>query len=223
VAAFGMILRNSPYKGTANYAYIDSLAEARKVLVEEGGATLVTVAKDVKIQMELNPAEIASYRLIGYENRLLRDEQFNDDKADAGEIGAGHTVTALYELVPASVAQPQTSTVDALKYQSPRRSLTAASGELMTVKVRYKDPDGNASKLVSWPVRRMSRGRDGTSDGFRFSAAVAAFGMILRNSPYKGTANYALALSLARGALGADRGAHRRELVELVEASSRLK
>src|SRR5206468_6323354 len=127
-------------------AYIDSLDEARKVLVKQAGATLVTVAKDVKIQVELNPVRVAGYRLVGYEKRLLRNEEFNDDKKDAGDIGAGHTVTALYEIVPAGLAVPAAK-VDNLKYQTPRAAATGTA-EMMTVKVRYKTPLGDVSKLI---------------------------------------------------------------------------
>jgi Ca-activated chloride channel family protein len=207
-------------RGNGNYAYIDTLAEARKVLVEEGGATLDTVAKDVKIQVEMNPARIASYRLIGYENRLLREEQFNDDKADAGEMGAGHTVTALYELVPVGVAGPDVPWVDALKYQSARKP--AASHELMTIKVRYKEPDGDVSKLLSWSVTDVVQGLERTSESFRFAAAVAGFGMVLRDSANKEAANYELVAALARGSLGADAAGYRHELLALIEAARRL-
>ncbi len=199
-------------KGNGNYAYIDSFAEARKVLIEEAGATLVTIAKDVKIQVEFNPKYVGAYRLIGYENRRLQNEDFNDDSKDAGEIGAGHTVTALYELVPPAEAKRMAG-VDALKYQ--KTALTRDSNELMTVKLRYKAPNSEKSKLLSVAVDRGSP-KAKTSDDFRFSAAVAAFGMVLRDSEYRGSADLNLAQRLAQGALGHDPNGRRSEFVSLV-------
>ena len=176
-------------KGNGNYAYIDSKAEARKVLVEEAGGTLVTIAKDVKIQVEFNPAEVESYRLIGYENRKLAHADFNDDTKDAGEIGAGHSVTALYEVTPRGSKTARST--DELKYQDDSKlSAAAASGELLTVKVRYKKPDGNKSNLITTPVTSDDRGIRNTSKDFRFAAAVAQFGMLLRHSKHKGSADY---------------------------------
>jgi Ca-activated chloride channel family protein len=208
-------------KGNGNYAYIDSISEARKVLVEEAGGTLVTIAKDVKIQVEWNPAEVASYRLIGYENRKLAHADFNDDTKDAGEIGAGHNVTALYEVVPAG--GKSTSKVDDLKYQD-RGTLSAdaGSGELLTVKVRYKEPEGSASKLLSFPVADADHGLSDTSRDFRFSAAVAGFGLLLRGSEHKGDASFAMVRKLADEAKGDDPHGHRAELVRLIDAASRL-
>ncbi len=175
-------------KGDGNYAYIDTLNEARKVLVEQLASTLVTIAKDVKIQVEFNPAQVSAYRLIGYENRLLRKEDFNDDTKDAGDIGAGHAVTACYELVPAGTAVP-TPAVDPLKYQQPVITSPAArSGELLTLKIRYKEPDGNKSSLLEYVVRDSGARFGSASPDFKFAAAVAAFGMILRDSPHKGNA-----------------------------------
>ena len=173
-------------KGNGNYGYIDSIEEARKILVKEAGATLVTVAKDVKIQVEFNPARVAAYRLIGYENRVLAAQDFNDDKKDAGEIGAGHTVTALYELVPAGVEVPAAK-VDDLKYQKPGGPAPAAgTGELVTVKVRYKAPDGDKSKLMAHAVADDRRELAKASADLRFAAAVAGFGMLLRETPDRG-------------------------------------
>src|SRR6185503_3168345 len=171
-------------RGNGNYAYLDSLHEARKVLVKEAGATLVTVAKDVKIQVEFNPQNVAAYRLIGYENRVLRNEDFNDDKKDAGEIGAGHTVTALYEIVPAGV-EVDTPTVDPLKYQRPTQTATSPAGrdELMTVKLRYKAPDGDESRLITVPVKNRTAD---LSANVGFAAAIAEFGMMLRQSEHRG-------------------------------------
>jgi Ca-activated chloride channel homolog len=209
-------------KGNGNYAYIDGIAEARKVLVEQAGSTLVTIAKDVKIQVEFNPKQVQAYRLIGYENRLLRSEDFNDDKKDAGEIGAGHSVTALYEIVPVGVASPA-GKVDALKYQTPAENGAAAdSGELVTLKLRFKRPNADNSELVSLPVKDAETPFAKTSESFRFAASVAAFGMVLRGSPHKGAANYALVRSLAEGAVGRDLHGYRREFLGLVGSARNL-
>jgi Ca-activated chloride channel homolog len=211
-------------RGNGNYAYIDSLAEARKVLVEQAGATLVTVAKDVKLQVELNPAKVAGYRLIGYENRVLAHQDFNDDAKDAGDIGAGHTVTALYELVPAGSAVPG-GKVDDLKYQTKTApSDAAATDELMTVKVRYKAPDGAKSKLLSRPVAGSSAQSElaQTSIDFRWAAAIAGFGMLLRESPYRGNLSWAQVHALAEGAVGRDTEGYRRQAVSLIMTASRL-
>jgi Ca-activated chloride channel family protein len=206
--------------GNGNYAYIDSLAEGRKVLVSEAGATLVTIAKDVKIQVEFNPARVAAYRLIGYENRSLRAEDFNDDGKDAGEIGAGHSVTALYEVVPAGVAI-ELPGVDPLKYQRPASRVAASQdGELLTVKLRYKEPDGERSRLLS--VALADRPGAEASENLRFSAAVAAFGMLLRESEHKGQVTYGQVLALAEGSRGDDREGYRSEFVELVRAAEGL-
>ena len=209
-------------KGNGNYAYVDSLAEARKVLVNEAGATLVTIAKDVKIQVEFNPARVSAYRLIGYENRMLRARDFNDDKKDAGEIGAGHSVTALYEVVPAGVKSPQAGTVDPLKYQKPALSAASASGELLTLKLRYKKPAGSVSKLISTTVRDDQQARTGASQSLRFSSAVAAFGMLLRGSKHKGQASFAMVKKLASGSLGPDKHGYRAEFLKLVDRAASL-
>jgi Ca-activated chloride channel family protein len=203
--------------GNGNYAYIDTRAEARKVLVEQGGSTLVTIAKDVKIQVEMNPAKVAAYRLIGYENRLLAAEDFNDDRKDAGEIGAGHSVTALYEIVPVGVPV-QKGSVDPLKYQTPAKpsAQAAATDELMTLKLRFKRPAGETSELVSSTVRDSKRDAAEASDDFRFASAVAGFGMLLRKSPHRGDASPAMVRGLATGALGQDRNGHRQGFVTLL-------
>jgi Ca-activated chloride channel family protein len=208
-------------KGNGNYAYIDSLAEARKVLVEEAAGTLVTVASDVKIQVEMNPVEIESYRLLGYENRLLRKEEFDDDAADAGELGAGQTVTAFYEVAPARRAPAPAAK---LRYQAdPQLTGAAHGGELMTLKVRYKPTAAAASRLGSWPIRDDARaGLEATSRDFRFASAVVAFGLSLRASPYRGQATFALAKQLAEDALAPDADEHRRELCALVSAAQAL-
>ncbi|MBU3665831.1 MAG: VWA domain-containing protein [Chthoniobacterales bacterium] len=213
-------------KGNGNYAYIDSINEGRKVLVEQMGSTLFTIAKDVKIQVEFNPARVAGYRLIGYENRLLAKEDFNDDKKDAGEIGAGHTVTALYEIIPAGQKIPGDPSVDPLKYQKPEpvASDVPDSGELLTVKLRYKQPDGDKSQLIAVPLPAPEQVRafDQASTDFRFAAAVAAFGMKLRGSPDAGTITWDEILKIARGALGDDPGSYRAEFLTLVESAKKL-
>jgi Ca-activated chloride channel family protein len=209
-------------KGNGNYAYIDTINEARKVLVEQIGGTLVTIAKDVKIQIEFNPAEVSAYRLIGYENRIMRAEDFNDDKKDAGEIGAGHTVTALYEVVPAGTAV-ELRDVDPLRYQQPG-SLTdiAATGQIMTLKLRYKEPDGHTSKLLVVDVVDDGGDIDRASTDFRFAASVAAFGMILRDSEHRGTATHDTVLELARNSLGDDEHGYRAEFINLVRTAKAL-
>ncbi|HWT01957.1 MAG TPA: VWA domain-containing protein [Pyrinomonadaceae bacterium] len=209
-------------KGNGNYAYIDSLNEARKVLGEQIGGTLYTIAKDVKIQVEFNPKQAAAYRLIGYENRLLRDRDFNDDTKDAGEIGAGHTVTALYEVVPYG-QKFENPGVDPLKYQEPANpSGMANSNELMTVKLRYKEPSQDQSKLVSVSLADSKGKLMAASENFKFASAVAAFGMLLRDSRYKSNASYNEVLELARSAVGADPQGYRSEFVQLVETARDL-
>ena len=210
-------------KGNGNYAYVDTRAEARKVLVEQMGATLVTIAKDVKIQVEFNPAQVTAYRLIGYENRLLRKEDFNDDTKDAGEIGAGHTVTAFYEVVPRGVPI-ELPNVDALKYQVPKPTPRGeAAHELLTVKLRYKQPDGDRSKLLQVPVVDDESSYGKASNDYKFAGAVAAFGMILRESPYKGSASLDGVLELADEAMPESASPYRREFLELVRAAKQLK
>jgi len=208
-------------KGNGNYAYLDNLLEAHKVLVQEMGGTLVTVAKDVKLQVEFNPAKVQAYRLIGYEDRLLRSEDFRDDRKDAGEMGAGHSVTALYEVVPAGVR----STVpirapDSLRYQAPVEQPTGTHGdELLFVKVRYKDPNGETSKLLTHTAADRS---SSPSTDFAFGAAVAEFGMLLRGSEYKGHASTEEVLGLARRSLGADPFGYRAGFVAMVEAYQKI-
>jgi Ca-activated chloride channel family protein len=204
--------------GNGHYAYIDSLDEAYKVFVEQGGA-LVTIAQDVKLQVEFNPARVGAYRLIGYENRLLRDEDFNDDRKDAGDLGSGHTVTALYEIVPPGEPVPDPG-VDPLKYQKPRQPAAGGSGEWLTVKLRYKDPGRPTSKRLEQPlVGEVGRMEEAPAD-FRFAAAVAEFGLLLRKSEYRGSASYAQVRDLARGATGGDW--HRVGFLELVDRAERL-
>lgn len=204
--------------GNGHYAYIDSPREAHKVFVEQGGA-LVCVAKDVKFQVEFNPARVNAYRLIGFENRLLKDEDFKDDAKDAGDIGSGHTVTALYEVVPVGV-KIDLPGVDPLKYQTPPQPGTATDEWLM-VKMRYKQPDGDASKELAAALPAAAEKPPG--EDFRFASAVAEFGLVLRDSPYKGSANLATVRSRAEGAKEFDPHGHRAEFVELVRAAGKLK
>ena len=201
-------------KGNGNYAYIDTMKEAKKVLVNEFGGTLFTIAKDVKIQVEFNPAHVQGYRLIGYENRLLKDEDFNDDKKDAGELGSGHTVTALYEIIPTGVESEFVKDIDPLKYQESKSTGNANSNELLTVKFRYKEPDGSTSKLIS---RTVKKGVKNASENLNWASAVAGFGMLLRNSEFKGSLTYDKVLAIAKAAKGTDEFGYRAEFVQLVE------
>jgi Ca-activated chloride channel family protein len=207
-------------KGNGHYAYIDSFREAQKVFVQEFGGTLFTVAKDVKIQVEFNPARVQAYRLLGYENRLLAKEDFADDKKDAGEMGAGHSVTALYEVVPMG-ATPVALAGDSLTYQhvSLRPSANKTS-ELLTVRLRYKDPKGTRSRLLSTPV--TDRGATAASEDMRFASAVAAFALLLRDSDHKGAASFDQVLTMARNARGDDPSGYRGEFIGLVEAARTL-
>ena len=211
-------------KANGNYAFIDSLSEARKVLVEQFGGTLVTIAKDVKIQVEFNPAAVQAYRLLGYENRMLAAKDFNDDKKDAGEIGAGHTVTALYEIAPAGAeAEVDAGEVDALKYQKPRKATKASGGgELLTVKIRHKPPHGDTSTLAEFPVRDAGKQFVEAAAEFRFAAAVASFGMLLRGSEHKGNSTFDAVSEIATEALGADRHGYRREFLALVDRAGEI-
>jgi Ca-activated chloride channel family protein len=209
-------------KGNGNYSYLDSLTEARKVLVAEAGSTLVTVAKDVKIQVEFNPAFVTAYRLVGYENRRLKAREFNDDTKDAGEMGAGHSVTALYEVVPPG-EDVEAAGVDPLKYQRPpavpKEVVTVPSNELMTVKVRYKQPQGDKSTLVTVPVAARNTA---APKHVNFAAAVAEFGMLLRDSPFKADATWADAAKLATTYRDEDRDGYRAEFARLVDLAASL-
>ncbi|MEI7736198.1 MAG: VWA domain-containing protein [Ferruginibacter sp.] len=209
-------------KGNGNHAYIDNLNEAKKVLVKEFGSTLFTIAKDVKIQVEFNPEKVQSYRLIGYENRMLQKEDFNDDKKDAGEMGAGHTVTALYEIIPAGVKDAFSGKVDDLKYQTAAVSKNEFADEMLTVKLRYKTPTGDESKLMVHTVADENTAIEYTSDNFRFSAAVASFGMLLRNSAYTQQATYEEVIRRAKNAKGKDLNGYRNEFIELVQSAATL-
>ncbi len=205
-------------KGNGNHAYIDGMNEAKKVLVNEFGGTMFTIAKDVKLQIEFNPALVQGYRLVGYENRMLNKEDFNNDKKDAGELGSGHTVTALYEIIPVGVESDFLEDVDELKYQKlPKNKKSELKNEIMTVKFRYKEPDGDVSKLIVHPVTDEKVPVDQTSENFRFVSAVAQFGMLLRNSEFKANASYEKVLKLATGSLGKDEEGYRAEFIKLVQ------
>jgi len=205
-------------KGNGNYAYIDNILEAQKVLVNEFGGTLFTIAKDVKLQIEFNSAKVKAYRLIGYENRMLKNEDFNNDKKDAGELGSGHTVTALYEIIPEGV-DSEFYKIDELKYQKSKieRSATS-SNELMTVKFRYKKPDEEVSKLIMHTLMDKETGVNQTSGNFRWSASVAAFGMLLRESEFIKDFTFDDVLTLAQSSRGEDKEGYRAEFINLVKS-----
>jgi Ca-activated chloride channel family protein len=220
-------------QGNGNYHYVDNRTEARRVLVEEMTGTLVTIAKDVKIQVEFNPRQVAGYRLIGYENRMLRTEDFNDDTKDAGEIGAGHTVTALYEIVPAG-HKVDLPAVDDLKYQSTAVTATDdlksgdrpsadIANELLTLKMRYKQPDGDTSRKLDWAVSDDGKSFRTASGDFQFAAAVAGFGLLLRDSQHKGNLTFAAVLELAQSGVGQDDGGYRAEFLEIVRRAAALR
>ena len=211
-------------KGNGNHAYIDGMNEAKKVLVNEFGGTLFTIAKDVKLQLEFNPAKVQGYRLIGYENRMLAREDFNDDKKDAGELGSGHTVTALYEVIPVGVEDSFLAKVDDLKYQKNKNSATTSShtNEILTVKFRYKAPDGDVSKLIEHPVLDKQIPVARSSENFRFATAVAEFGMLLRNSSFKSKATFGNVIDMARKAKGIDEEGYRAEFIRLAENAQLL-
>lgn len=206
-------------RGNGNYSYIDSLLEAKKVLIKERASTLFTLAKDVKLQVEFNPAKVSAYRLIGYENRNLTDEDFNDDHKDAGEIGVGHTVTALYEIMPTGVAN--IPSVDSLKYQT-RPLSPLNSSELLTVKLRYKPAQSGTSRLVSKAVVDADLSLVKTSKDYRFSAAVAGYGMLLGHSEFAGNITYPLLIQLAQSGKGFDAEGYRAEFIRLLEMSELL-
>ncbi|MBC7816805.1 MAG: VWA domain-containing protein [Planctomycetaceae bacterium] len=227
-------------KGNGNYAYIDTLREANKVFVEQMTGTLITIAKDVKIQIEFNPSQVGAYRLIGYENRMLAAQDFHDDTKDAGEIGAGHTVTALYEIVPPNkLPAPTPVTEEKLKYQPSEKSpasnrsqpanlksqisdLKSHSQELLTIKLRYKQPDADKSSLIEMPLNDAGRSFAQASTDFRFAASVANFGMILRHSPHRGNGTLDSVLELAQSSLGGDKSGYRSEFVSLVRSAKAL-
>lgn len=215
-------------KGNGNYAYIDSFSEARKVLVEQLDGTLVTVAKDAKVQVEFNPARVASYRLLGYEKRLLRDRDFNDDTKDAGEVGAGHSVTVLYEIVPVG---PNLAGVDPLRYGEKKGDLDRPgradvkpvhTDELLNLKLRYKQPDGEKSRLIEQPVKDADHEFAQAGADLKFAAAVAGYGMLLRDSPHKGDLTWEKVLRLAEQGLGEDKEGYRAEFVDLARTAQKL-
>jgi Ca-activated chloride channel homolog len=204
-------------KGNGNYYYIDSLLEAKKVFISEMGGTLFTIAKDVKIQVEFNPAKVKAYRLIGYENRMLKKEDFDDDTKDAGELGAGHTVTAMYEIIPYG-SEEEIPGIEKLKYQETKISPEAfKTKELMTIKLRYKQPDEDESRLIVHPLVDKNVDLKKTSDNYKFSAAVVEFGMLLRDSEYKGNSSVENILGLAKESKGKDENGYRAEFIKLVE------
>ena len=205
-------------KGNGNYAYIDNIMEAKKVLVTEFGGTLFTIAKDVKIQVEFNPNAVQAYRLIGYENRKLNDEDFNDDKKDAGELGSGHTVTALYEVIPVGVKSQFIKVIDPLKYQD--ASTTGNADELLTVKFRYKEPDGSKSKLITQTI--ADDDRMDQDNNLNWAATVASFGMLLRDSEFKGNLTFDQVLASAKKNKGDDEYGYRTEFIQLVDMANRL-
>ena len=210
-------------KGHGNYAYLDTLNEARKVLVEQMSGTLVTVAKDVKVQVEFNPSVVDAYRLIGYENRALRNEDFNNDQKDAGDMGAGHTVTVLYEVVPRGVSINAPG-IDPLKYQQPVAPAAGnVSNETLTIKIRYKEPSATQSNELVFPLVDREQTFSRASVDFRFAAAVAAFGMVLRDSPYKGTATMDSVLSMAEDGIGPDKFGYRREFLQLAQRARQIR
>jgi Ca-activated chloride channel homolog len=211
-------------KGNGNYAYIDNLMEAKKVLVKEFGSTLLTIAKDVKIQVEFNPKLVQAYRLIGYENRVLANKDFKDDNKDAGELGAGHAVTALYEIIPVGVKTDLKFTTPTAQTAADREiQIVANSNELMQVRLRYKAPKSNTSQLLTAKVdNSIAKPINTASNNLKFAAAVTAYGMNLRNSPYKGNSNFDSVLELADRAKGADLDGYRAEFIRLVEKSKKL-
>jgi Ca-activated chloride channel family protein len=222
-------------QGHGNYGYIGTLDEAKKLLVEQVGGTLVTVAKDVKVQVEFNPAQVQAYRLVGYDDRVLKKEDFNNDAITAGDVGVGHTVTALYEIVPAGVEPPATPGVDALKYQKTeagdqkseaRSQMPDAGGqraELLTVKVCYTPIEGGPGRRLEFPLTDRGAAFAEASMDFKFAAAVAGFGMILRDSPHKGSATLAAVQQWAGQGLGTDAGGYRAEFIGLVHQAEKLK
>lgn len=209
-------------RGNGNYNYIDTLAEARRVLVGQMAGTLFTIARDVKIQLEFNPAFVQSYRLIGYENRVLAKNDFDDDKKDAGELGAGHTVTALYEIVPATRENAGRRDGGGQYVSVSVNSGAYASEDLLTLRLRYKPPESDESTLIEQRLRSTERRFADASENLRFSAAVAAFGMLLRESQFRGDVTCDAIVEMAEGAMGEDESGHRKEFVELVRTARGL-
>jgi len=202
-------------KGNGNYGYIDNMSEATKMFGTEFGGTLFTIAKDVKFQIEFNPDKVQAYRLVGYENRLLNNEDFNDDKKDAGELGSGHTVTALYEIIPVGVNSKYLKNIDSLKYQP--KNATSKSKEVATIKLRYKKPTEDNSIKIETTINDNQTSLQNASSNLRFASAVALFGMLLRNSEYIEKGNYTMVIDLAKNALGKDNQGYRAEFIKLVQ------
>jgi Ca-activated chloride channel homolog len=212
-------------KGNGNYAYINNIQEAEKVFVKEFGGTLFTVAKDVKLQLEFNPKFVSAYRLVGYENRMLQNEDFNDDRKDAGDMGSGHTVTAIYEIIPAGVKSDYLKSVDKLKYQENEKQDVYAgleSKEIVTVKLRYKSPESKKSMLMEKAVMDQGMEFEKTTENFKLAAAIAEFGLILRDSEFKGGANYEQVIEIAKKAKGQDEEGYRAEFIKLVKLAKLL-
>ncbi len=204
--------------GNGNYAYIDNILEAKKTLGKEFFGTIYTIAKDVKLQIEFNPSKVKAYRLIGYENRMLNKEDFNDDKKDAGDIGAGHTVTALYEIIPAG-SKEEVPGVDELEYQ---KTKVVKSDDIMTLKLRYKEPDASTSKLIRHKITEEDLKKD-LSTNFKWAVAVTEFGLLLRDSQFKGKANFENVIAMAKEAKGSDPEGYRAEFIKLAEVAELLK
>ncbi|MBO0700851.1 MAG: VWA domain-containing protein [Zavarzinella sp.] len=213
-------LEQLAHHGNGHYAYIDTLDEARKLFADQGGS-LVTVAKDVKLQVEFNHTRVNAYRLIGYENRVLKNEDFRDDEKDAGDMGSGHTVTALYEVVPVGVDVPLADAGDLKYQQKPQDTAAAKTGEWLTLRMRYKDPDTDAAREIAFPLGKDGLRTHGSPD-FRFASAVAAFGLLLRDSEYKGSATWAAVREWAKSGLGHDRRGYRADFLDLVNRAERL-
>jgi Ca-activated chloride channel family protein len=213
-------------KGNGNYGYIDTLNEGKKIFHEQMSGTLITIAKDVKIQVDFNPANVAGYRLIGYENRVLAAQDFKDDKKDAGEIGAGHCVTAFYEIIPPGVEVPATD-VEPSKYSKPEPKNDEVpiphKDELLTVRLRYKEPEADVSKPLEVPVPAKIQDFAATSEDFRFATSVVEFGLLLLDSKHRGDASWSHVLETSRNALGKDASGYRKEFVTLVEQAKMLK
>ena len=209
-------------KGNGNYDYIDNIQEAQKTLVSEFGGTLFTIAKDVKAQIEFNPSKVQGYRLVGYEDRLLNTEDFKDDKKDAGDMGSGHTVTIIYELIPSGTDSKYQRDANDLKYQQPERTDAAYRNELATIKFRYKQPDGEKSKEMEHTIQDKATDWDDATENTRFSETVAMFGMLLKDSKYKGSSSYNDVISMADGSKAFDKDGYRAEFVRLVKAAKHM-
>lgn len=208
-------------KGNGNFAFIDSMLEARKVLVEQVGGTLVTIAKDVKIQVDFNPSHVSAYRLLGYENRKLENQDFRDDQKDAGEIGAGHTVTAFYELIPAGV-ESSNETVRRSEFVEQKHSAASDSGTMLTVNLRYKQPDSDIGQELQIRVAKEALSEQASTD-FRFATSVLAYGILLRDSQYVGKATWEWVILAAQDSTGKDPSGLRAKFVQLAMTASRMR